>query len=115
MLKPIVRNMYEMKDLGEGYILFGKSSGVSQPEAEVSESNVVKLQKGEKSSLGNHHDEEEIYYFFRGSGLVELDGVQYQVKPGSVAYIPPNCEHITVNTGDDELCYACVAIYFDEF
>ena len=115
MLKPIIRNLLEQKDLGEGYILFGKSAGVPQWEAEVSESNVVKVLPGQCSSLGLHPDEEEIYYYFRGEGVLTLDGVEYPVKPGSVALIPRNCTHITKNTGDGELCYACVAIYLDEF
>lgn len=115
MLNPIIRNLFEMKDLGEGYILFGKVSGVPEREAEVSESNVIKLQKGESSNLGLHPDEEEIYYYFRGEGTVTLDGVEYPVRPGSVAFIPRNCSHITKNLGDEELCYTCVAIYFDEF
>lgn len=115
MLKPIVRDIFKMKDQGEGYILFGKVSGVASREAEVSESNVLKLHKGECSNLGCHPDEEEIYYYLSGTGKVTLDGVTYDVRPGSVAFIPRNCTHITECTGDEELNYVCVAVYFDCF
>lgn len=115
MIRPIVRNMFEYGSQGEGYILFGKVSGVAEREAEVSESNVITLHKNESSNMGCHPDEEEVYYYISGEGKIALNGKEYPVKRGSVAFIPRGCTHISTCTSDEDLCYTCVAVYYDLF
>jgi mannose-6-phosphate isomerase-like protein (cupin superfamily) len=116
MFRPIVRNIMEYLHKGEGYLLFGKVSGVARREAEVSESNVMTLKQGQTSSnVASHPDEEEIYYVVSGEGEVTLDGKTFATRAGSLVYIPRNCKHISRGVSKEDYVYVCVAMYFDLF
>ena len=52
------------------------------------------------------HPTHEIYIFTNGEGFVSVDGVRYAVKPGSVAYIPPDAVHSVINEREEELLWA---------
>lgn len=45
-----------------------------------------------------HADREEVYYFTRGSGVMIVDGAEYQVMAGDTLYIKPGPFHTTRNT-----------------
>jgi len=45
-----------------------------------------------------HADREEVYYFTRGSGLMVVDGEEYEVTAGDTLYLKPGPFHTTRNT-----------------
>jgi quercetin dioxygenase-like cupin family protein len=54
--------------------------------------------------LGLHrHTPAEIYYVLEGCGTVTLDGIAQEVEAGSAVFIPGDCEHGIVNSGDTVL------------
>jgi len=57
-----------------------------------------------------HSDREEIYYFTRGSGVMAVDGEEYEVTSGDTFYIPPGLFHATRSTTDFPLEFLWVTI-----
>jgi len=104
MKMPIIRDAFEFMNIGEGYVL-------KSDEAEIIESNVLKLKKGEQSSLGLHNDEEEVYVVLSGEGEVRIGDTVQKTKPGTVMYIPRDAEHISTGISEEEYIYLCVAVY----
>lgn len=47
-----------------------------------------------------HADREEVYYFTQGSGVMVVDGQEYEVTAGDTFYIKPGPFHTTRNTSD---------------
>ena len=54
------------------------------------------------------HPKEEVYFFFKGEGIVRIDGVETPVAPGDVVRIPPDAMHTVVNRQDEELLWAAL-------
>lgn len=54
------------------------------------------------------HSWPHINYIVRGKGTLYLGGTQHEVEEGSVAYIPGDCEHQFMNTGEDEFAFICI-------
>ena len=52
------------------------------------------------------HPKEEIYFFFKGTGFVRIDGEDIPVVPGDVVRIPPDAMHTVVNKEHAELLWA---------
>ena len=52
------------------------------------------------------HNKEEIYFFFKGTGFVRIDGEDIPVVPGDVVRIPPDAMHTVVNKEHAELLWA---------
>jgi len=40
-----------------------------------------------------HRHTEEIYYILSGEGVIELDGVEHALTPGTTVHIPPGVKH----------------------
>lgn len=57
------------------------------------------------------HHKEEIYFFFKGSGFVRIDGEETPVAPGDVVRIPPDAMHTVINREHAELLWA--ALWWD--
>ncbi len=68
------------------------------------------LPKGRKA-LAHHHDiSEELYYFLSGEGRVRVGREYFDVKKGSLVYIPVNNIHALENKSDsEELEVLCVS------
>ncbi|HBN86458.1 MAG TPA: hypothetical protein DDZ89_21785 [Clostridiales bacterium] len=107
MRNPIFRKISEWKDKGQGYMIYGD-------EAEIIESNVVTVKKGQSTGVGSHHNEEEVYVVISGRGRVRVGDVVNEVEAGTVIYIPRNAEHESTGLSDEDYVYLCVAIYFDK-
>ncbi|HIG29444.1 MAG TPA: cupin domain-containing protein [Verrucomicrobiales bacterium] len=45
------------------------------------------------AKLHFHKRSTELYYVLEGSGLVLLDGIEHEVKKGSLVHIPPGVTH----------------------
>ncbi|KAF1843646.1 RmlC-like cupin [Cucurbitaria berberidis CBS 394.84] len=56
----------------------------------------------------HRHTHAEIYHVTAGIGVVAIDGVDHEVKKGSVVFIPGDAEHGIRNVGDEELCWLYV-------
>ncbi len=48
----------------------------------------------------NHKSHDEIIYFKKGSGILELDGTRHTVKEGMIVVIPRLSVHKYINTGE---------------
>ena len=66
----------------------------------------------EKGQVGpeHQHPQVEVYYTIRGEGSVEFGGRAYEMSPGSIVYIPPNLDHETRNTGDEDLEFIAIFV-----
>jgi mannose-6-phosphate isomerase-like protein (cupin superfamily) len=55
-------------------------------------------------SLVHHkHSQPELYHILSGQGIVEISGIQYEVKPGMTLFIPGDAEHAVLNRGQESL------------
>lgn len=61
-----------------------------------------------KSTSGHKHEgQEEIYFFMKGSGQIELDGETRQFKSGDIVLIEDGVFH-RVHSGDKGCYFICV-------
>ena len=61
-----------------------------------------------KSTSGhNHRGQEEVYFFVRGTGKMELDGKEMNVKAGDTVLIEDGVFH-KVHAGPDGCYFVCV-------
>ena len=56
----------------------------------------------------HQHDKEEVYFFFKGTGHVRIDGVEIPVAAGDVVRIPPNAMHTVINHDENILLWAAL-------
>lgn len=56
----------------------------------------------------HRHHKEEVYFFFKGKGFVEIDGEEIPVSPGDVVRVPPDAEHTVINREENELLWAAL-------
>jgi mannose-6-phosphate isomerase-like protein (cupin superfamily) len=106
MKKPIFRRAADWKDKGLGYVVF-------DDEAEIIAANIVTVKKGETTEESSHHNEEEVYVVLQGKGRIKVGDVTEEVEKDMVIYIPRNAVHQSTGLSEEDLVFACVAIYFD--
>ena len=60
--------------------------------------------------VDNHfHDSSmEAMYCLSGTGIAQVDGVEYPFTPGSMIVAPPRITHQITNTGDELLRVLCI-------
>lgn len=56
----------------------------------------------------HQHPWPHINYILSGKGILYLDGEEYNVEPGSVAYVPDNKVHQFKNNGDEVFSFICI-------
>ena len=54
------------------------------------------------------HDWPHINYMLGGSGVLFIEGEEYNVEKGTYAYVPANAEHQFRNTGDGTFRFICI-------
>ena len=64
---------------------------------------VQEVDIGSRIPVHVHDREEEILFFWAGKGICILDDEEFEIVPGSTAYIPIGVWHGVVNTGDEPL------------
>lgn len=65
--------------------------------------------KGFKVPFNHSHiQNEEIYIFLFGKGVMTIDDIKTPIEAGSVVKIAPNAARTLENTGDTELKFICV-------
>jgi mannose-6-phosphate isomerase-like protein (cupin superfamily) len=62
---------------------------------------------GVSSNPGAHEGREEVFYVLSGSGVIEVEGEQAEVGPGSVVVAGPGETHSIANTGTELLRMVC--------
>ena len=63
----------------------------------------------DKSTNGHKHEgQEEVYIFMKGSGRMELDSEEFDVKEGDLILIEDGVFHRVHNTGTVDLYMVCV-------
>ena len=55
-----------------------------------------------------HGKEQEAMYFYEGTGIATIDGVEYKIEPDSVMLAPAGVKHNIKNTGDGPLKFVFV-------
>ncbi len=65
------------------------------------------LEPDEATERHHHRLTEEIYFVIKGSGRMEVDGEEQQIRPGDAVLIPPGAWHTLVNNGTSELRILC--------
>lgn len=53
----------------------------------------------------HHHPPAEIYHVLVGEGRCYVEGLAHELAPGVSLFIPPDAQHLTVNTGAEALCF----------
>jgi len=56
------------------------------------EVGIINLKKDQEDTQ-QPHDSDEIYYVISGSGTIEIDGINNEVNPGKIIYIPKRICH----------------------
>ena len=56
----------------------------------------------------HEHPWPHILYAMEGSGNLFMDGTDYPMSPGSVAYVPSDILHQISNAGPDEFVFMCI-------
>ena len=65
-----------------------------------------KLTPGQSVPAHVHPDMDEVYYFQNGHGIVRVDDVAYDLKPGVFVYVPAGSKHdISCSTTSLEFFY----------
>ena len=65
---------------------------------------VAEIAPGRPDALSPHrHAEPEVYHFLAGNGVVRIDDVEHEVRPGSTVFIPGMAWHGVRNTGSEPL------------
>ena len=50
-----------------------------------------------------HEQEQEAMFFYAGTGIATIDGVEYEIRPESVMLAPAKVKHSIRNTGNEPL------------
>jgi len=86
----------EVRELGGVLKIFTQKLGTEKMDVIVG-----KFEPGERLPLHYHKEPtEEIYYVFKGSITVYIQGREIQAGEGTSFYAPPAVPHYLVNTGD---------------
>ena len=68
----------------------------------------TQLHPGQSTRGHSHPGQEEVYFFIRGAGEMEVDEQRFVVVPGSVILIPDGAFHRVHNSGSRDLIFNCV-------
>lgn len=63
---------------------------------------------GNGNTPRHSHPWPHINYVVKGSGTLLLDGKEYDLEPGSVAFVPGGKEHQFINRGEQDLALICI-------
>lgn len=66
------------------------------------------LKPGKSTGGHRHEGQEEVYFFIRGTGRMELDADHFDIYEGDTVLIKDGVFHRVHNTGNDNLYFICV-------
>jgi quercetin dioxygenase-like cupin family protein len=58
---------------------------------------------GQAAAAHFHHDMCEVFFVEAGSGIIKINGREYQLYPGTCVAVEPGEVHEVINNGDIEL------------
>ncbi len=68
--------------------------------------NCIKTPSGGGSPAGMHiHDVDQIFYILRGTMSIEIEGKQYECRPGSLILFPAGVPHRNWNGGTEPIVH----------
>jgi mannose-6-phosphate isomerase-like protein (cupin superfamily) len=68
----------------------------------------TQLRANQSTTGHSHDDQEEVYYFYKGIGEMEIDDYRFSVKSGDIVCINIGEFHRVFNTGAFGLYFICV-------
>lgn len=71
----------------------------------------VGFEPGAHAGLHEHSHTEEIWFFLKGNGVVELDGERHEVGPGSLVLTPHHSRHAVWNAGTERLEFVVIEVF----
>lgn len=63
---------------------------------------LMTLQPNEEIGIEVHSENDQFFRFEKGTGLVLIDGNEYQVQDGDAVVVPAGSEHNVINTSSSE-------------
>ncbi len=63
---------------------------------------LMTLQPNEEIGMEVHSENDQFFRFEKGTGLVLIDGNEYQVQDGDAVVVPAGSEHNVINTSSSE-------------
>ncbi|NLZ54766.1 MAG: cupin domain-containing protein [Thermoanaerobacteraceae bacterium] len=102
MANTVVVNSWEVKP----FVLNESYSSKMLLDDTLSGTKTIQINEGTLkagcSTPGDKHEDDEIYYIVKGEAVLYLDGKAYDVKPGSLAFIPAGVFHSLENKSKTE-------------
>jgi mannose-6-phosphate isomerase-like protein (cupin superfamily) len=63
----------------------------------------------DKCTSGHSHEGlEEVYFFNKGAGIMQIDEKKFEVQSGDIVLIPAGAFHKVFNVGNNDLIFTCV-------
>ncbi len=88
---------------GDANLIEGRVLAVKASPAKANSSEIVvgmaALPLGFQTKL-HSHAAEEVALVLGGGGVIEVNGVRHQIRPGSLLLTPPNAPHVTYSDTD---------------
>ncbi len=66
------------------------------------------MDPGGGAEFHTHEKEQEAMFFYEGSGIATVDGVDYAIEPESIMLAPAGVKHSIKNTGDGPLKFVFI-------
>lgn len=79
---------------------------------EICDVSQVSIHPGKMVPEHVHDDAEQVYLVSSGSGIVILDGEEFEIQQGMAVIIPRGSRHSTQNTGEEPLIYTYVEAFY---
>jgi len=64
---------------------------------------LIRFLPGETLGRHFHREVEETFYFYSGKGVMMVEGLEYDIRPGDAFRIEPGETHDVINTGTEPL------------
>ena len=65
---------------------------------------------GEKVTKHSHLDMSEVFVVKSGRGLITIDGITHDIRPGTCAVVEPGENHELGNNGEEDLVLICFGL-----
>lgn len=82
--------------------------GLKNPEIAPLSVGIFKFKPTQYGLPHTHDKEVEIFFTTSGTGTLVIDGNNYELKVGTIAFVPPGHEHHPVNNGESDWEYLAI-------